>query len=60
MTQPQLAQQFTHVLTRLPQWIRHDLNVKDDLVRLRAEEAVAAMIAASLRPNGANAPSDIA
>jgi hypothetical protein len=36
------------ILERAPIWIRHDLNMKDDTARRRAEETLAAMIAASL------------
>ncbi len=34
---------FPH-LTRMPEWLRHDLAGKDALLRARAEEALAAMI----------------
>ena len=36
------------VIRRAPQWIRHDLQTKDAIVRLRAEESLAAMIAGAL------------
>ncbi|USI73521.1 DUF6771 family protein [Sphingomonas morindae] len=45
-------QQFTriaNIVQRAPEWIRHDLLSKDPGVRRRAEEALAAMIAAGLR-----------
>jgi hypothetical protein len=29
---------------RLPEWIRHDLGAKDSTIRIRAEEALAAML----------------
>lgn len=35
-------------LERAPQWVRHDLNAKDPKDRARAEEVLAAMIAAAL------------
>lgn len=37
------------VLERAPQWIRHDLASSDALIRNRAEEAMAAIIAQALR-----------
>lgn len=37
------------VIARAPQWIRHDLDAKDDAIRTRAEETLAAMIANALR-----------
>ncbi|WP_343055354.1 DUF6771 family protein [Sphingomonas aerophila] len=40
---------LTSVLHRAPEWIRHDLLAKEPGVRQRAEEALAAMIAAVLR-----------
>ncbi|MBC2666746.1 hypothetical protein H7F51_14590 [Novosphingobium flavum] len=36
------------VVQRAPQWLRHDMSSKDEAVRLRAEEAMAAMIADAL------------
>lgn len=36
------------VIERAPQWIRHDLESKDDAIRTRAEETLAAMIANAL------------
>lgn len=36
-------------LARAPQWIRHDLPSPDPAVRTRAEEALAAIIAAALK-----------
>ncbi|WP_176473591.1 hypothetical protein [Sphingopyxis sp. GW247-27LB] len=36
------------VVERAPQWIRHDLDSKDAIARIRAEEALAAMIADAL------------
>jgi hypothetical protein len=32
------------VIERAPQWIRHDLDAKEESVRARAEETLAAMI----------------
>jgi hypothetical protein len=36
------------VLERAPQWVRHDLGAKDEAIRTRAEETLAAMIANAL------------
>lgn len=36
-------------IARAPQWIRRDLESKDRVVRIRAEESLAAMIADALR-----------
>ncbi|WP_416222449.1 DUF6771 family protein [Sphingomonas sp. CD22] len=47
MSDEQLAS-ITSVLRRAPEWIRHDLLAKDPAGRQRAEEALAAMIAAAL------------
>lgn len=41
---------ITSVVHRAPEWIRHDLLAKEPGARQRAEEALAAMIAAALRP----------
>ena len=35
-------------VTRLPEWIRHDLTVKDPVTRRQAEESLAAMLVAAL------------
>lgn len=37
------------VLEKAPQWVRHDLAATDKIVRARAEDALAAMIAAALK-----------
>jgi hypothetical protein len=37
------------VIERAPQWVRHDLDAKDAVIRTRAEETLAAMISAALR-----------
>ncbi|MGR6330030.1 DUF6771 family protein [Sphingomonas sp. XXL09] len=49
MTSEQLAV-ITDVVRRAPEWIRQDLLAKDPAGRQRAEEALAATIAAALRP----------
>ncbi|WP_293985025.1 DUF6771 family protein [Sphingobium sp.] len=36
------------VIERAPQWIRHDLESKDEAIRTRAEETLAAMIGNAL------------
>ncbi|WP_162835109.1 hypothetical protein [Sphingopyxis sp. LC81] len=36
-------------IERAPQWIRRDLDSKDHVVRIQAEESLAAMIAEVLR-----------
>jgi hypothetical protein len=38
------------VLIRTPEWVRNDFASKDDAVRARAQEALAAMIEAALVP----------
>ena len=35
-------------VARLPEWIRHDLTVKDPVTRRQAEESLAAMLVAAL------------
>lgn len=35
---------LTRTVTRLPDWVRHDLAAKDSAARLRAEETLVAMI----------------
>jgi hypothetical protein len=47
MTAEQLAL-IADVVRRTPEWVRHDLLSKDIAGRQRAEEALAAMIAAAL------------
>lgn len=36
------------IIERAPQWIRHDLDSKDEAIRTRAEETLAAMITNAL------------
>ncbi|WP_156419739.1 MULTISPECIES: hypothetical protein [unclassified Sphingopyxis] len=43
-----LADTVLRVIERAPQWIRRDLDSKDAIVRIRAEESLAAMIADAL------------
>lgn len=47
MTQ-ELADTILRVVERAPQWIRNDLETKDQIVRVRVEESLAAMIADAL------------
>lgn len=48
MTTEQLAV-ITDIIGRAPEWVRQDLLAKEPSNRQRAEEALAAMIAAALR-----------
>jgi len=48
MTEPDLNTIVAAVLAKAPQWIRHDLSVKDAARRTQAEESLAAMIAAAI------------
>jgi Na+-transporting methylmalonyl-CoA/oxaloacetate decarboxylase gamma subunit len=48
MTEPNLSPIVAAVLAKAPQWIRHDLSVKDAARRTQAEESLAAMIAAAI------------
>lgn len=43
-----LTDSILRVIERAPQWIRRDLDSKDAVARIRAEEALAAMIADAL------------
>lgn len=40
---------ITNVVAKAPEWIRTDLASRDPSARRRAEEAIAAMMAAALR-----------
>lgn len=46
----ELTDTILWVIEREPQWVRHDLDTKDPVARIRAEESLAAMIAAALDP----------
>jgi hypothetical protein len=48
MDQRTLTVIIAAVLTRAAQWIRHDLAAKDPALRQRAEESLAAIIAAEI------------
>lgn len=39
-------------IERAPHWIRRDLEAKDNVVKVQAEESLAAMIAEAIRTNG--------
>ena len=43
-----LTNTILRVVERAPRWIRHDLDSKDAVARIRAEESLAAMIADAL------------
>lgn len=58
MNQSERAAIIAAVLANAPQWIRHDLGSVDALLRVRAEESLAAMIAAALSGVQAVASSD--
>ena len=42
----------TEVLRNAPEWVRHDLAARDRAARVRAEDTLAAMIAAALTSGG--------
>lgn len=44
----ELTETILRVVERAPEWMRRDLDSKDAVVRIRAEEALAAMIADAL------------
>ena len=44
-----LTNTILQVIERTPQWVRHDLEAKDTVIRARAEETLAAMISAALQ-----------
>ncbi|GAA4773317.1 hypothetical protein GCM10023219_20680 [Stakelama sediminis] len=51
-----LSRTVTEAISRAPAWIRSDLQAKDILVRIRAEESLAARIVdAILKARGAEA-----
>ncbi|EZP83115.1 hypothetical protein BV97_01218 [Novosphingobium resinovorum] len=43
------------VIERAPQWMRRDLDSKDSVMRVQAEESLAAMIADALEKQGSAA-----
>jgi hypothetical protein len=44
----ELTDAILRVIERAPQWVRRDLDAKDPVARIRAEESLAAMIADAL------------
>jgi len=48
----ELATVVLSAIERAPQWIRRDLDSKDRIVRVQAEESLAAIIADALRKTG--------
>ncbi|MDT7530345.1 hypothetical protein OVY29_16930 [Sphingopyxis sp. SE2] len=44
----ELTETVLRVIERAPQWIKRDLDAKDPVARIRAEESLAAMIADAL------------
>jgi hypothetical protein len=52
----QMSATILRVLERAPQWIRHDLDSKDTVLRIRAEETLAAMIANALEGGTEDSP----
>ena len=49
MDNDQLAATIAAALEHMPEWVRHDLASKDARIRVRAQETLAAIIAAALR-----------
>lgn len=49
----ELAETVLRVVERAPQWVRRDLDAKDAVARIRAEESLAAMNADALERQGA-------
>lgn len=52
MSNEDLTEIVGKVLAKAPTWVRHDLGSADKAVRARAEDALAAMIAAALQAKG--------
>lgn len=52
MSNEELTEIVGKVLAKAPTWVRHDLGSADKSVRARAEDALAAMIAAALEAKG--------
>jgi hypothetical protein len=48
----ELTETVRRVVERAPQWIKRDLDAKDPVARIRAEESLAAMIADALERQG--------
>lgn len=54
----ELASLILAAIERAPQWVRHDLGSKDQAVRCRAEETLAAMVANALAVQAGQPTSD--
>lgn len=52
MSNEELTAIVGKVLAKAPAWVRHDMGSTDRAVRARAEDALAAMIAAALKAEG--------
>lgn len=52
-TMSDIEQTILAVIARTPDWLRNDLVAEDRSARTRAEETLAAMIAAALAPRDA-------
>lgn len=50
-----IPQVVLQTVTRVPDWIRHDLNSKDATLRLRAEETLAAILVSAIEAGNAEA-----
>ena len=53
MDQTSLTRLVTDELARMPAWVRLDLSSKDERLRRRAEETLAAALTAALARSGA-------
>ncbi|AMG73831.1 DUF6771 family protein [Sphingopyxis granuli] len=49
----ELTETVLRVVERAPQWVRRDLDSKDPVARIRAEESLAAMITNALERQSA-------
>lgn len=47
----ELSKAILQIVERLPHWIRQDLSSKDEQTKLRADEALSAILAAQLEPH---------
>jgi hypothetical protein len=56
MTGEELSAQILSVIASAPAWVRHDLQAADAMIRLRAEETLAATIGARLIDNALDLP----
>jgi hypothetical protein len=56
MDQSDLTSIVNAVVAKAPHWIRHDLASSEATLRLRAEESLAAMIAAALATRDQEVP----